>query len=217
MKYAFGAIAIALVTTSAMAADLAAMRPVYAPAYDWSGFYVGAMGGYGTSTTQGVDFKGGFGGVTIGSNFQMGSLLIGIESELAGSNIGQTVGNGFVSVSDRIDAFGSVNLRAGIALERILVYGKGGYATAVNTISASAFGLTGSESRTHQGWDAGGGLEVALGSGWSMKGEYLYTHYFSQNYLQSIFVGGVASGDLDVHTGKIGVNYRFGGPVVARY
>ena len=63
-----------------------------APGYNWTGFYVGAMGGYGWSRTGGVDFNGGFAGGTIGANWQMSNIVLGIEGEGAWSNIGQNHG-----------------------------------------------------------------------------------------------------------------------------
>src|SRR3954454_11061347 len=95
-----------LVTTalSASAADMA-VRPPPAPVYaapvsNWTGFYIGVMGGYGWSdrvraSVGGVEFstssdemKGGFVGGTIGYNFQIGGpLVFGIEADGAWSEI----------------------------------------------------------------------------------------------------------------------------------
>ena len=56
MKYSLIGIAaaVSLLATGALAADLPAKAPVYTkapvyvdPGYDWTGFYVGANGGYG--------------------------------------------------------------------------------------------------------------------------------------------------------------------------
>lgn len=214
--------ALVALTGSAWSADMAdrvysKAAPVVSPAYNWTGFYIGAMGGYGWSDTSGVDFKGGFGGGTVGYNWQTSNIVFGIEGEAAWSDIGQTLAIGQVTLADKIEAFGSITGRLGVAVDNVLIYGKGGYAAASNKISATAFGITGSESKTHSGWTAGGGIEIGFLNNWSVKGEYLYTHYESENYLANVLVGGVPSGDLDVHTIKAGVNYRFGGPVVARY
>ena len=71
-KIAFAAALLALGTVSASAADLAARPytkapPMIAAVYDWSGFYIGANGGWGTShscwtntAVAGVPFAAGF-------------------------------------------------------------------------------------------------------------------------------------------------------------
>ena len=213
--------AILALAGPASAADMAprsySKAPMVLPMYNWSGFYIGAMGGYGWSDTSGIDFKGGFVGGTVGYNWQMSNIIFGVEGEGAWSNIGQTVGVGPVSVSDRIEAFGSITGRLGYAFDNVLLYGKGGYAVASNKISASVFGLNGSETKTHSGWTAGGGVEVGFWSNWSVKGEYLYAKYDSENYLGTVVAGGLPSGEIEIHTVKAGLNYRFGGPAVPRY
>ena len=72
---------IGLGTASALAADLPARTytkapAMVSPAYNWTGFYVGVMGGYGWSDSVNVagltagtsDINGGFVGGTIGYN-----------------------------------------------------------------------------------------------------------------------------------------------------
>ena len=44
----------------------------------------------------------------------------------------------------------------------------------------------------------------------------MFASYDNENYLAAFTPGGVGYG-FDVHTVKAGINYRFGGPVVARY
>ena len=98
-------VAFAALASSASAADLAARPyakapPTIAAAYNWSGFYVGAMGGYGWSdrvtilgvATTGADIKGGFGGGTVGFNYQApGSMFVfGVEVDAAWSDINHT-------------------------------------------------------------------------------------------------------------------------------
>jgi outer membrane immunogenic protein len=185
--------------------------PAVSPAYNWSGFYVGAMGGYGSTSSQRV--KGEFAGGTIGANWQLSQIVVGVEAEGAWSNIGRP-SNGLDSY--RAQALGSVNGRLGVAIDNILFYGKGGFAVLSNTVEVPIFAA--SDSKVHTGWDAGGGIEVGFLQNWSVKGEYLYTHYDSRDYRAGPFL--FSSGDLNVHSGKVGVNYKFGWggtPVTARY
>jgi opacity protein-like surface antigen len=64
----------ALGMAPAVAADLAprmytkAPPAAVAPIYNWTGFYIGAMGGYAKEDSGDFGVKGGFGGGTIGYN-----------------------------------------------------------------------------------------------------------------------------------------------------
>ena len=122
------AVALPLVATTASAADLQARPytkappPVVSPAYNWSGFYVGAMGGGAFSSDTG---SGGFGGGTIGYNWQFpggaSSVFGGVEVDAAGASIKDsfTEDQGRNSASRReskINSFGSVTGRAGFAM-----------------------------------------------------------------------------------------------------
>jgi outer membrane immunogenic protein len=217
---------------SAFGADIAAApygkAPMVSPAYNWTGFYIGAMGGYGWSdkvTSNGrtlfttSDVKGGFGGGTIGYNWQtLGSQFVfGIEADAAWSDIKFNELVFGLTGQERIRSFGSVTGRAGFTVDAALFYVKGGYAWADNRLSVSNGSTTlFSESKLHSGWTIGGGLEYGLTQNWSIKGEYMFASYAAENYLTGFIPGGVSLG-IDVHTVKGGLNYRFGGPVVARY
>src|SRR5918992_5053125 len=82
------------VASAASAADLrarpyakAAPPAAVVAAYNWSGFYIGAMGGYGWESEG--DGGGGFGGGTIGYNWQFpgSQFVFGIEVDAAGASI----------------------------------------------------------------------------------------------------------------------------------
>ena len=75
---------------SAYAADLPAppsapytkAPAIVSPATNWSGFYIGAMGGYGKeNSSDPLALKGGFGGGTVGYNWQFGQFVAGIEGD----------------------------------------------------------------------------------------------------------------------------------------
>jgi outer membrane immunogenic protein len=227
MKKILTLIALAGSVAAASAADMPQSAPytpapvVVSPAYNWTGFYVGAMGGAGWSTSQGVDFKGGFAGGTIGANAQFSNFVLGAEVEGAWASIGQTSSLlfGLVSATDTIQAFGSATVRAGFAIDNVLIYGKGGFAAARNNLKFTGPGGSLSDTESHLGYTAGGGIEYGFTPNWSAKVEYLWAHYQSANYFASLLPPGVPSGAFDVSTVKFGINYRFGwgGPVVARY
>jgi outer membrane immunogenic protein len=113
-RYLIASIALAFGIGAASAADLApsyTKAPIAPPPPSWTGFYLGAEGGYGVSgdptvtvspndpaaagvngivSMPPVSFKdsGGFGGVTEGVNWQLGrSFLIGIETDFSGADI----------------------------------------------------------------------------------------------------------------------------------
>ncbi|RZN31246.1 outer membrane protein [Bradyrhizobium sp. Leo121] len=232
-RFLFTAVAAMAIGSSASAADLASRSYTKAPppivaAYNWTGFYIGAQGGYGWSqsvdiaglTTDTDALKGGFAGGTIGYNWQgAGSpAVFGIEVDAAWSDINFNESAFGVTFEDRIRAFGSVTGRIGYAVDAALLYVKGGYAWADNRISASAFGFSLSENQFHSGWTIGGGLEYGFAPNWSGKIEYMYASYANENYLTAFIPVGVGIG-ADVHTIKAGINYRFGWgtPVVAKY
>jgi outer membrane immunogenic protein len=233
-------------TTAASAADLARQAPIVpapplVPVYNWNGFYVGAMGGYGWSDRVGVsvagfnftasssDLKGGFFGGTVGYNYQPAgsSFLLGIEADAAWANIRASRSASALGVTatleDKIDAFGSVTGRLGYAWGPALLYAKGGYAWADNKVTASLvvppLVLSASESHVHSGWTVGGGLEYLFAPSWSGKIEYMFADYGSATYGAGIIPGGFGLSS-SVHTVKGGINYHFNWgpePVLARY
>ena len=76
-------------------------------------------------------------------------------------------------------------------------------------------------STTQTTWAAGGGLEYAFTPNWSIKGEYLYLAtretVTSTGITNTGFTNTNVHTDPGIHTAKVGINYRFGGPVVAKY
>jgi outer membrane immunogenic protein len=237
MKTKIVGLALLASISGAVAADLPqaapaaySKSPVLAAAYNWTGFYIGAMGGYGWSqnfhsggaVTNTNDLKGGFAGGTVGYNWQApgSQFVFGLEVDAAWSDLAYR--EAFIlgtTLEDRIRSMGSVTGRVGFAADAALFYVKGGYAWADNRLAllnAANVALF-SESRFHSGWTIGGGLEYGFTPNWSAKAEYMYSSFSDSNYLSAFTPGGVALG-MDIHTAKVGVNYRFGGgPVVARY
>jgi len=199
--------------TAASAADLAARpytkAPPLSPAYNWTGFYIGVMGGYAFDSGNG----GGFGGGTIGYNWQApgSQFVFGIEIDAAGASIKDSqsfvFGNVLFTAEDKINALGSVTGRIGVAADAALFYAKGGYAWINNEASLSALGLTASDSHIHSGYTVGGGIEYMFSPNWSAKAEYMFTHVDSQNY--TVAAINFDSGTAEFHTVKVGINYHF--------
>jgi outer membrane immunogenic protein len=76
-----------------------------------------------------------------------------------------------------------------------------------------------SEKYMRWGWMSGGGYEYAFNQNWSWKVECNYMHLGRED-VQFCSVAGTCfdySIKQHLHIVKAGINYRFGGPVVARY
>ncbi|WP_426418271.1 outer membrane protein [Bradyrhizobium genosp. A] len=227
MKKIFLASACLLaVTGAASAADLAARPYTKAPVavasvYNWTGFYLGIVGGGAWEAASGdPKMKGGFVGGTAGYNWQTGNVVFGIEADGSWADVNASMTASVlgipVTTSSKTDALGTVRGRIGWAVNNVLFYGTGGYAWIDNKISVSTLGVTLSDSKWHSGWTVGAGVEAFFAPQWSVKGEYLYRSLSSQTYFGGIGVP-VASGTVNFHTVQVGVNYHFNGPVVAKY
>lgn len=230
----------------AMAADLAARPytkapPMIAAIYDWSGFYVGANGGWGSSrnswdSTVGLlgpegshDATGGVAGGQIGYRWQTGTWVFGLEAQgnwadLKGSNPSTLFGIGGIPFTNesKINAFGLFTGQIGYAANNVLFYVKGGAAVTDNrnTIRFGGVEVARAGDDTRWGGTVGVGLEYGFAPNWSAGIEY--DHLFMQDRTLAFTTpGGVAFGadrirqDVDLVT--VRVNYKFGGPVVARY
>lgn len=127
--------------------------------------------------------------------------------------------------------FGTIRGRVGVtpdASRKWLLYVTGGLAVGESDYGFSwsnpggapgrqAYGL--SSSQTLWGWVVGAGVEAALGGNWTAKAEYLYVDLGTQ----SIYTTDVDGASFSVRNKvrdqifRVGVNYRFGSPIVAKY
>ncbi|MCC2107345.1 MAG: porin family protein [Hyphomicrobiales bacterium] len=202
---------------------------------------LGSALGTGTGSSNG----GFVGGGQIGYNYQMGSLVTGLEADIAYfrrssqiSNSGiDTTGN-TLTVTNRVSAsyLATVRGRFGFALDRALLYVTGGLALSdINyrsTMATTLVNAVGSfqNSSTKLGWTVGAGVEYAVTNNWTVKGEYLYAQFSGSNGIgilaatapagtSNIYTSSV--GKLGNHLVRVGLNYKFGwasaAPVVAKY
>jgi outer membrane immunogenic protein len=225
--------ALALSAASASAADLAARPYVKAPplpmVYDWSGFYIGVNGGYGWAHDCFADAVSGFtdnchgsnGGIAggqLGWRTQTGSLVWGVDfqggwADLHGSNLGAF--NPATTFSSKTNGLASFAMEAGYAVNNVLLYARGGAGWTSNTFSATTAGVATSLYEARWGGLLGAGLEYGITPNWTVGVEY--NHYFLGAVTDAITATGerVSQNGLDTITAKI--NYKFGGPIVARY
>ncbi len=221
-----------------IAADMRA--PVKAPpraaavaVYNWNGFYVGVVGGWGRSeqqwtATNGVttgNFRGNGGnlGGTLGYNWQTGAFVLGVEVDGSWSGIDATNSTtGGCSVARPCTAevswFGTARGRLGVTWNNFLLYGTGGAAWANIRNEQLLLSPLAAADTTKFGWTAGGGVEVGLSANWSAKLEYLHARFGQTDFCPVAGCGVlVVSDHTRLHLIRGGLNYRFGGPVVARY
>lgn len=215
-------IVLASFAGAAYAADLPARAPVpytkapvmVSPATNWSGFYIGAMGGYGSeNTSDPLGIKGGFGGGTIGYNWQFGQFVTGIEADGAWADINnsstQIIGNVPITASAKVDSMATIRGRFGVAFDQVLLYGTAGLALADAKLGASAPGVSLSDSQTLTGWTAGAGIEWMFMPRWSLKAEYLYRSFGGQTFFAAQLPPGIQTGTLNINSGQVGINYHF--------
>ena len=245
-KFLLGTVALIAFAAPAAAADLAARPYTKAPpapiavVYDWSGFYIGANGGWGSSNrcwnsiapfaiaAEGChDSTGGTVGGQIGYRWQASSWVFGLEAQgnwadFNGSNESLFF-PGFANES-RTDAFGLFTGQVGWAANNVLFYVKGGAAVTSDRYrirdipTGIVVATTGDDTRW--GASVGAGLEFGFAPNWSAGIEY--NHLFMQDRSYAFVTpAGVAFGNdriqQDVDLVTVRVNYRWGGPVIAKY
>jgi outer membrane immunogenic protein len=205
----------------ASAADLP-VAPVYkvaplAPAFDWTGFYIGANFGYGwgrgTITVDGFsgsqNLNGVLGGGQIGYNWQTGNWILGIEVDGQGTDQHATIGAAGVTLTNSIPWFVTARGRIGYAIAPMwMIYATGGGAWADFKSNVAVAGLgSASWETSHGGWSAGVGVEGALTRNWSWKLEYL--HFDTGTFNTTLFGIVPASVRLTDDIVRVGGNYRF--------
>jgi outer membrane immunogenic protein len=212
MRQAALGLLLASIAGAAFAADMStpsappyAKAPLVSPATNWSGFYIGAVGGYGSEATSDPQAaKGGFGGGTLGYNWQYGTFVFGVEADDAFGDVSSSVASPDFTATAKIDNLATVRGRVGVAFDQVLLYGTGGVAWADTKYSFSGFGLTLNDNHTQTGWVAGAGVEWMFMPRWSLKAEYLYRRF------DNLTIFGNSGGDsLAVNSGEVGINYHF--------
>jgi outer membrane immunogenic protein len=239
--------AAALLATSlvAKAADLP--QKVYAPppaavvmVYDWTGFYIGGNGGYGSSRNcwgfvpvgatvipDGCNNStGGVIGGQMGYRWQAGGFVFGLEGQgdwasLRASQI--SIVNPVLTDRTTVSGLGLFTAQVGYAWNAALLYVKGGAAVTSNKYD-QLLTLGGAQvnfaSATRWGGTIGVGFEYGFTPNWSAGIEYDHLFMGNANNSFSVPAGAAAvvnqvNQNVDMVT--LRVNYKFGGPVVARY
>jgi outer membrane immunogenic protein len=230
---------------AASAADLPARTYTKAPPmpamamYDWSGFYIGINGGYATSDkcwysvnaalAEGCHSPdGGLVGGQFGYNWQFSNIVVGVEGSGDWANL--TAGRAstvvpIVALNSKVDAIYTATARVGGAWNNVLLYVKGGGAWAsdkynetiipTNTLATIA-------SETRGGYVVGVGGEYGFTPNLSLAVEYDYMGMGTKTLAfvpapGTAFAGFNERIGQNIQTVTARLNYRFGGPVVAKY
>lgn len=240
LKAALASVLI-LGASAAAAADLPSAKylpqaPALPAFYNWTGVYVGAQAGYSWGNDTTTELLTGnrafinafeyhpesvFGGVHAGFNYQMGSVVLGVEGDIEGMNARSGFHDpslvrspfdpgGLVRVKQDWQA--SVRARIGYAFDRFMIYGTGGVAfteldyTYFNPLAG--IGEGGTFSRT--GWTVGGGVNYAITNNLILGADYRYTDYGKFDYVaSSAFLGLTAAQNPTTHTVRASVAYKF--------
>ena len=219
MKRVFLAgIALTALAGAAAAADLPPgpapyyKAPTYAPAYNWTGFYLGVNGGggFGTSawsSTGSFNLIGALAGGTIGYNYQTGPVVLGVEGDIDWSGIsGSTTASCAAGCKTSDNWLSTVRGRLGYAADRFLPYVTGG--AAVGDIQAARPAFAGG-STSNLGWTVGAGIEFALAGRWTAKAEYLYVDLGNFNCGLGCGVAAVNRVSFTDNILRGGFDYRF--------
>ncbi len=206
-------------------------------------FSPGFCGGTATSTvpTTGCsdDNDGVEAGVRAGYDMQFGNIVVGALAEYSVNNVQDSVTGfsttpAFYTFTRELESTAAARLKLGYAYGPALIYGTGGYAYGKfenkfrTSNQANSFTET-SEGDDGDGWQAGGGVEYALGRGLTVNGEYLYTSLDVDSPVIRVGNTGTtpaanpfisapnttgtdmirSNGKFGTHMFRIGMNYRF--------
>jgi outer membrane immunogenic protein len=191
----------------------------------------------GTAITDKFDLSGFIGGFQGGCNWQWGVWVFGIEGDGSATNKsgqgseiplidlpgGGVARNNWASETQErwlVTARGRLGLSGwGWWGDKTMVYVTGGAAWAKIDASEWLFSATGpitrghQESNTRSGWTVGGGIEYAVGYGWSVKSEFLYVKFddYSTFTTGPFAVGNVSPREvkLEDYIWRAGLNYKF--------
>ncbi len=204
-----GAAAIAMFLAMGAAAQSADII-VDEPMTDWSGFYLGGHLGYGWADMSGaydetdtesqlfaedLDLEGVVYGVHGGFNWQMDSIVFGIEGDVSltdiddSENAASEGSDGAESEvqSGEVDLLASVRGRLGIALDDVLLYATAGVAIPDAEYEITGTGATDGKVKFGEiGGVVGGGVEFAMTDSIRLRAEGLYYFFGEDESLEDI-------------------------------
>jgi len=230
---ATAAMAMLTVTWHVAAADLPTPSPppsLPAAVYNWTGFYLGINGGFGTGnsnwsdgpvgTTGSFPISGYVVGGTVGVNYQIGQYVFGIEGDGDWTNLHGNSGSTCGAISAVVlppvgcqtqsEWLATVRGRVGYAFNNILLFGTAG--AAFGNIQTGLIPPSTFDSTTEAGWAIGAGIEVAFAPNWTAKAEYLFVDLPNATCTTAGNCGGAAGSIVSFNESivRAGVNFKFG-------
>jgi len=223
-KVALGAavaFALAAVATNASAGE--DLKGDYRSSSIWTGAYWGVHLGGGeshidwlfapvTNTRADQSGDGVVGGFHLGYNWQVSSLVLGIEGSatLSGINGSRLCPDKRFRCEHENDFLGSVRGRLGVAIGSALFYGTGGvgFQRADYTVGNATTGtvLVSSGKNMDIGWVAGAGLEYAITKQVSARLEYLHYDFGDRSFEG---IDETLKFDSTVDTVTVGLSVKF--------
>lgn len=230
---------VALVCFMVAAAPAVAQEP----AKNWKGPYVGLHLGVGEHDVSGQydmeDFEAGetfvdngegpfslssndyLGGLQVGYNYQWSHLVLGVEGDFSYMNARSFVryGSDDDELTAKMNWLSTVRARVGFAYQNVLFYGTAGIAMIDASFSANDDyvandpGDSGSVDLNKTGLALGGGIEYALNSSWSIRGEGIHMDFSDDVSLENINDDDTSSEDFvtldDMFVARVALNYAF--------
>lgn len=189
--------------TLGLVVSTALSGPALADGYEWTGFYIGGHVGYGWIDLNGshetrvtlpgenfeddgngpfdLDDDGFLGGFQVGVNYQINQIILGIEGDLAFTDLSEKLTNfqRDENVAFDTDFLATLRARAGFTFDNVLLFGTVGAAWTDTTYEVDEGNQNrpdnaGSTDLDDVGLALGGGAEIALDERWSIKADALY-------------------------------------------
>jgi outer membrane immunogenic protein len=239
---AFGADLPSASKTPAATAPVYDWTGVYVGAFGGGGYGNHNVNNANGTNTAFSDFTanysstGGVAGGEAGYNWQSGSYIVGVEGDLfwsgiKGSDASQFGASAFPGVTgidaDNLRWGGTLRVRGGFTVDRWLMFFTGGYAFGdiqhTNTPPVGTGLPVDKFNVTANGLTAGAGFAYAITNNVSAKFEYRYYNFNGYNRPGSALTGLTVNGQLPYTTNSsfsvvsVGLDFKFSGPVVAKY
>ena len=216
--------------------------PVFVPPpFTWAGIYIGGNIGWGWTnlnltdtgpagfgfgqvfpigSTQSASQNNFLGGAQIGVNWQFQQFVVGAEADFDATAIKNSQGaGGFGTGSYSNPWVSTFAARFGWAADRTLFYGKAGGAYMQEKYNFSAIdGSTVTGTFNRWGWMLGAGVEYAVTDNITLKAEYNYLNFGTQNQVltpnaidiaNQTIIGDANNSKLTANVVKAGVNVLF--------